>query len=102
MAVIMQQKRATAARWAEVNPVLADGQIGVEKDTNRSKTGDGITEWSDLPYTDEGELFTDMDGGEGFDTTVLTTSFTTGALKEITADGGTGESEDTEIDSGTL
>jgi len=43
-------KRGTAARWAEVNPVLAQGEPGFVYDTNSLKIGDGITAWNDLPY----------------------------------------------------
>jgi hypothetical protein len=45
----MQQKRASAARWAAVNPVLHDGQLGIETDTGVLKWGDGVTHWLDLP-----------------------------------------------------
>jgi hypothetical protein len=45
----MQQKRATAARWAAVNPILYDGQLGIETDTGVLKWGDGVTHWLDLP-----------------------------------------------------
>ena len=45
-------KRGTAARWAEVNPVLEQGEPGFVYDSNRLKVGDGITPWNDLPYID--------------------------------------------------
>ena len=45
-------KRGTAARWAEVNPILAQGEPGFVYDANRLKIGDGITAWNDLPYID--------------------------------------------------
>lgn len=43
-------KRGIAARWAEVNPVLAQGEPGFVYDTNKLKIGDGITPWNSLPY----------------------------------------------------
>lgn len=43
-------KRGTAARWAEVNPVLAQGEPGFVYDMNKLKIGDGVTAWNDLPY----------------------------------------------------
>lgn len=43
-------KRGTAARWAEVNPVLMLGEPGFVVDENRLKIGDGVTHWNDLPY----------------------------------------------------
>ena len=45
-------KRGTAARWAEVNPILAQGEPGFVYDENRLKIGDGVTHWNDLPYID--------------------------------------------------
>lgn len=45
-------KRGTAARWAEVNPILQIGEPGFVYDENRLKIGDGKTAWNDLPYID--------------------------------------------------
>lgn len=45
-------KRGTAARWAEVNPILDLGEPGFVYDENRLKIGDGQTHWNDLPYID--------------------------------------------------
>lgn len=43
-------KRGTAARWAEVNPILAQGEPGFVYDKNQLKIGDGVTPWNDLPF----------------------------------------------------
>lgn len=48
MGVRMMQRRGTAAQWEAVNPVLGDGEIGVEKDTGIIKVGDGVAAWMDL------------------------------------------------------
>ena len=48
MATRMLQRRGTAAEWAAMNPVLAEGEIGYEIDTRIMKIGDGVTEWIDL------------------------------------------------------
>ena len=45
-------KRGTAARWAEVNPILEAGEPGFVYDENRLKVGDGITPLNELPYID--------------------------------------------------
>lgn len=45
-------KRGTAARWAEVNPILDQGEPGFVYDENRLKVGNGHTCWNDLPYID--------------------------------------------------
>ena len=46
----------TAADWTAANPVLLQGEIGVETDTRRYKIGDGTTAWSSLSYYIEGVL----------------------------------------------
>lgn len=46
-----QLRRGTAAEWADANPVLADGEPGVERNTGKQKIGDGVTAWNALPYT---------------------------------------------------
>lgn len=52
----IQFKRGTAARWAELNLVLAAGQPGYVIDENRLKVGDGVTAWNDLPYVGEANV----------------------------------------------
>lgn len=48
-----QLKRGTAAKWVELNLILAAGEPGFEIDTNRLKIGNGSTPWLDLPYIGE-------------------------------------------------
>jgi len=50
MAAIIQLRRATAAEWTAANSVLAEGELGAEKDTLKVKMGDGITAWNLLSY----------------------------------------------------
>lgn len=52
MAVQIQLRNDTAANWVAEDPILAQGEVGVELDTSRTKIGNGIDEWSDLPYAD--------------------------------------------------
>lgn len=51
-----QQRRGKAARWAAQNPVLLEGEIGIETDTRRFKIGDGVTAWNALAYGGEYDL----------------------------------------------
>lgn len=51
-----QLKRGSAARWAELNLVLAAGEPGFEIDTNRLKIGNGQTPWLELPYINDGSI----------------------------------------------
>ena len=51
MATKIQLRHDTSAAWTAANPLLAEGEMGVETDTNRAKLGDGVTLWNDgLPY----------------------------------------------------
>lgn len=51
MADIIKLRRDTAARWLLANPILDIGEKGIETDTLLEKVGDGVTEWSQLPYS---------------------------------------------------
>ena len=53
MAMTIQFKRGTSARWEELNPILAEGEPGYDLDKGRIKIGNGITPWSELPFQDE-------------------------------------------------
>lgn len=44
----MKQRRGTAAEWTAANPVLEEGELGIEEDTEIIKVGDGVTAWLDL------------------------------------------------------
>ena len=59
-------KRGTAARWAEVNPILEAGEPGFVYDHNRLKIGDGKTAWNDLPYIDGKREVSNFDFREEF------------------------------------
>ena len=50
MATKIQLRRDTAANWAGTNPILAQGEPGIELDTNKLKVGDGSTAWNSLDY----------------------------------------------------
>jgi len=50
MAVQIQLRRGTASAWTAANPLLADGEMGIESDTDQFKIGDGVTYWNSLAY----------------------------------------------------
>ena len=50
MATKIQLRRDLAANWTGTNPVLAQGEPGVELDTKKMKVGDGVTAWNSLAY----------------------------------------------------
>lgn len=49
----IQLRHDTAANWTSVNPVLLEGEVGIETDTLKQKVGDGVTAWNSLPYQNE-------------------------------------------------
>jgi hypothetical protein len=52
MAVQIQIRRDTAGGWSAANPILVDGEMGIELGTPpyRFKIGDGVTAWDSLPW----------------------------------------------------
>jgi len=62
MATRIQFRRGTAAEWTAANPVLAQGEMGVELDTLKFKIGDGTTAWNSLDYG-LATIPTEIDGG---------------------------------------
>ena len=43
-------KRATAARWVQMNPVLKEGEPALEEGTGKMKIGNGVSPWTTLEY----------------------------------------------------
>ena len=53
----IRPRRGTASQWNNANPILAEGEIGIEVPSTgvgtgnvKIKFGDGSTHWNDLPY----------------------------------------------------
>jgi Major tropism determinant N-terminal domain len=72
MATKIQLRRDTSDNWAGTNPILAQGEPGVELDTKKMKVGDGIQSWNDLDYVASGtsensttNMFVKLDGIDG-------------------------------------
>lgn len=49
MAHQIQIRRDTAANWASSNPILAQGEPGLDLTTDQIRIGDGTSNWADLP-----------------------------------------------------
>ena len=60
MARRIQLRRDTAAAWIAANPVLAQGEIGIDLTNSKIKIGNGTTAWNSLAYWDDKE--TDLTG----------------------------------------
>lgn len=87
MGYTIQVKRATSTRWLELNPILEEGEPGVELNTSKMKIGDGTTAWNSLPYS----------GGGGSELTQATET-TLGGIKAAAK---TTETQEVKIDSAT-
>ena len=48
MATQFKLRRDTAANWSSANPVLAQGELGVDTTNNKIRLGDGSTAWNSL------------------------------------------------------
>lgn len=49
MADLIQLRRDTEERWRTINPILAEGEVGLVLDNVGFKIGDGVNSWNDLP-----------------------------------------------------
>lgn len=50
MANKIQLRRDSAANWAAFNPVLADGELGIDTTNGYAKFGDGVSTWNECMY----------------------------------------------------
>lgn len=48
--VTLQIRSDAAADWTARNPVLGEGEYGLETDTQLLKIGNGVSDWQHLPY----------------------------------------------------
>lgn len=46
----IQIRRDSTANWGSENPVLYEGELGVDLSSKKIKLGDGATAWADLPF----------------------------------------------------
>lgn len=51
MAIKIQLRGDTLANWTEINPILAEREMVIETDTNKTKIGNGTDHYLDLEYT---------------------------------------------------
>ena len=50
VATRIQIRRDTAANWTTANPILREGEMGLETDTLKIKVGNSVAAWSTRPY----------------------------------------------------
>lgn len=82
MADIIQQRRDTAARWAQYNPILLEGEVGYVTDNpNQYKIGNGRDRWNDLPFRGYTGTITQNTGDD--ENAVMSQKATTAKLTEL-------------------
>lgn len=98
MAFRIQIRRDTSLKWSTNNPVLLQGELGYETDTDCIKIGDGINPWNDLEYlvceTDIFNIFSNgtfLVGATGLNFTGSGVTVTnSGGLATVSITGGAG------------
>lgn len=66
MATKIQFRRDTEANWTSVNPILSEGELGLDLTNTKIKIGDGATSWTSLPYAvEDGVSVTDISRTSG-------------------------------------
>ena len=50
MASQIQIRRDSATNWTNINPILAQGELGLDLNNNNIKIGNGLSAWNVLPY----------------------------------------------------
>ena len=92
MADRIQFRRDSAANWTAVNPILAQGEMGIVTDVTplKAKIGDGVKAWNDLAYSIEVQTNALTLGGK---TLAEVQAYTDGAI--YTLIGGAPEALDT-------
>lgn len=51
MAIRIQLRRGTTTQWSTTNPILAEGEIGLDTTLDKFKIGDGVTAWDSLSFS---------------------------------------------------
>lgn len=81
----IRQRVDTLANWAEANPVLLDGELGIVRDRpDLYKVGDGVSTWSLLPFRGFNGNIEQQEGGNPH--AVMSQQATTKALETIRQD----------------
>ena len=65
LTVTLQIRRDSANDWTTRNPILLEGEYGLETDTHLIKIGDGVRDWAHLPYLNklDTDYFTQSEDG---------------------------------------
>lgn len=84
--VTLKVRNDLAANWANNNPILAQGEFGLENNSFLIKVGDGATAWNSLPYINKLDPNYLHQGTDG--TITFSSDFYALIQKLVTTDGG--------------
>lgn len=93
MATQIQLRRDTAANWETNNPILTQGEIGIDLTNTYFKIGDGITAWNSLQIARNGQ---DILYDNTISDRLLSANLQT-AIDEIATEFSPSQSNDTEL-----
>ena len=65
MSTKIQFRRDTAANWTANNPILSEGEMGLETDTGKFKVGNGTDVWSALVHSSGAQGIQGIQGEQG-------------------------------------
>ncbi len=85
MAQKVQLRNGAASEWVSANPILAEGEFGIETDTKKCKLGDGITPWNLLDYFSIGGISSGVDISYDNTTSGLMSVDVQNAIDEVNA-----------------
>lgn len=86
MAISIAWRHGTASSWTSTNPILSQGEMGLETDTGQFKIGDGTTVWASLAYegkTGPTQVNPYRSFGDGSDGNVTISSGTTTITRDM-------------------
>ena len=65
MSTKIQFRRDTAANWTANNPILSEGEMGLETDTGKFKVGNGTDVWTALVHSSGAQGIQGIQGEQG-------------------------------------
>jgi hypothetical protein len=102
MASIIQIRRDTAANWTSANPILAQGELGIETDTFKIKAGNGSTAWASLSYIIDTNSYATITGAQTLTNKTLTNPTVNNYTESVVAIGTVTSASTLSLTNGTV
>ena len=84
MAVKIQFRRDTAVNWESTNPILSQGELGLDLTNEKFKVGNGVDNWQSLDYAFFADIASTAEAEEGsLDDVLMTPLKTAQAIAEL-------------------